>query len=124
MQEEQKSTYWAILELFGHTTIAGQVTEINYGAVTFLSVNVPETRQQPTYTKLINPTAVYAINPVDEETAKRRAENLNKAPITAWEMDKMIDKHNQANRVALEANTAALTDIDEALEEEDEDRYF
>lgn len=98
---EEKQVYWAILELFGHSTIAGQVTERNYGSITFLQVEVPETAKQPAYTRLINPQAVYAINPVDEETARRRASHLNKMPITEWEIGQVVEKHLKQIQVAV-----------------------
>lgn len=110
---EEKQLYWAILELFGHSTIAGQVTERNYGSITFLQVEVPETDKQPAYTRLINPQAVYAINPVDEQTARRRAGHLNKTPITEWEIGQAVEKHMKQLQVA----------VQHEIIEDDEDHY-
>ena len=57
----------AVVELFGHQRIAGKVTEQAFGSFTFIRIDVPETPLQPSFTRLVNPTAIYAINPVTEE---------------------------------------------------------
>ncbi|MVM33632.1 hypothetical protein GO755_26575 [Spirosoma sp. HMF4905] len=39
---------------------------------------------------MLNPSSIYAINPVTEEVAKARAEQIKFKPITAWDIRQMI----------------------------------
>lgn len=59
-----KIELFAIVELFGHNKVAGKVSEQNMGSFTFCRIDVPETPQQPAFTRFVNPSAIYAINPV------------------------------------------------------------
>ena len=80
---------FAIVELFGHTKMAGKVTEQNIGVATFIRVDVPATKTQPSFTRLLNPSAVYAINPVTEEVVQYTAEQITSKPIQAWDLQEM-----------------------------------
>lgn len=81
----------AIIELFGHTTIACKVTESSFGD-DFLQCDVPETAAQPSFTRIIAKKAVYAINPVTEEVMLLKAESMNTKPIESWDIRKMQEK--------------------------------
>ena len=81
MEPQEKFDVWALVELFGHSRIAGRVTERNLGGAAFLQVDVPETEKNPAFTRVLNPSAIYAINPIDETTARNYAERLDAAPI-------------------------------------------
>ena len=89
---ETKFEVFAIVELFGHQKLAGKVAEQSIGAATFIRVDVPETKTQPSFTRLVNPSAIYAINPTTEEVVKARAEQLQSAPIDAWDIRRMQEK--------------------------------
>lgn len=89
---ETKFEVFAIVELFGHQKLAGKVAEQSIGAATFIRVDVPETKTQPAFTRLVNPSAIYAINPTTEEVVKARAEQLQSAPIDAWDIRRMQEK--------------------------------
>lgn len=88
----EKLELFAIVELFGHQKLAGKVTEQSIGASTFIRVDVPETKQQPSFTRLLNPSAIYAINPVVEAVMLLKAEQLNQKPIEAWDIQRMHQK--------------------------------
>ena len=90
--EKEKIELFAVVELFGHNRIAGKVTEHNFGSSTFVRIDVPETPQQPSFTRLVNPTAIYAINPVTEDVMKAMANNIQQKPIEAWDVRVMVDK--------------------------------
>ena len=62
--KEKTTELFAVVELFGHQRMAGKVTEHNWGSSTFVRIDVPETKHQPKFTRIVNPSAVYAINPV------------------------------------------------------------
>lgn len=75
---------WCIVELFGHSVIAGLVGEQQIGGSSFVRVDVPATDGREAYTKLYGPGAIYAITPVDEDTCKRAVANLTQPPVDLW----------------------------------------
>jgi len=87
---EAKFDLWCIVELFGHSRIAGRCTEQNVAGVNMLRVDVPATSLNNEFTRILSAGAIYAINPVQEEIAKAVAEKLNVSPITPYEVSKMI----------------------------------
>lgn len=82
---------YAIVELFGHTTVSGTVSESEFGD-DFLRIDIPATDHQPAFTRMVNKKAIYAINPVTEEVMKIKAESLNKRPIESWDIREMQKK--------------------------------
>lgn len=90
--ENNKLELFAVVELFGHQKMAGKITEHNFGTATFIKVSVPETEQQPAYDRLLNPSAIYAINPVTEEVANEMAKSFQQRPIESWDIRKMNEK--------------------------------
>lgn len=124
---------WAILELMGRQRIAGHVTERVIAGQGFLEVSVPETKNNPKFTRFISPGSLYAINPVDENTAIVYAENLNVKPIDAWDLSAFMKKAEE-RRLQLKARSddadtdayemgmrQAEDDLKEPHEDEDED---
>ena len=95
MQQAEKFDLWCLVELFGHAKIAGKCTEQNIAGTNMLRVDVPETKNQPAFTRLFGSGAIYAINPIDEQTARFMAENLQVKPIDAWDMNKILEKHKE-----------------------------
>lgn len=92
---QEKFDLWCVVELFGHSKISGRCTEQNIAGTNMLRVDVPETKEQPAFTRFFGSAAIYAINPVDEATAKFHAEQLNQKPIQAWDVRTMLEKNNQ-----------------------------
>lgn len=89
---ESKLELFAIVELFGHQRVAGKVTEQTVGSSTFVRIDVPETNSQPPFSRMVNPSAIYAINPVTEEVMLHMAQDFQQKPIEAWDIRKMTDK--------------------------------
>jgi hypothetical protein len=90
--EENKFELWAIVELFGHQKMCGKVTEQTVGSSTWIRVDVPETKGNPSFTRMLHPNAIYAINPVTEEVAKIKCEQMVVQPIEAWDINRMQQK--------------------------------
>jgi hypothetical protein len=90
----EKFDCWCIVELFGHAKIAGRCTEQNIAGTNMLRVDVPETSSNPGFTRLFGSSAIYAINPVDETTARHIAERLEVKPIQVWEISEVIKKNS------------------------------
>lgn len=95
MQIDQKFDFWCLVELFGHTKIAGRCTEQNIAGTNMLRVDVPETKTQPSFTRFFGSSAIYAINPIDEETARFMAEKLEIKPVDSWNISEVMKKVNE-----------------------------
>lgn len=89
---EEKIELFAIVELFGHTRISGKVTDQSIGGSTFVRVDVPDTSVQPKFTRFLNPSAIYAINPVTEDVMKEMADRIGQKPIDSWDIREMQKK--------------------------------
>lgn len=111
--EQNKFKAWALLELFGHNRIAGRVTEQTIGGGSFIRVDVPETTESKEFTRLLNPSAIFAINPVTEEVAKGLAESIRSKPIEVWDAREVLE------RLAKEKRLLAA-DSGEDLDKDDE----
>ncbi len=111
---EQKQTFkhWCIVELFGHSRIAGHCTEENIAGSNMLRVDVPETKTQPAFSKYYGSSAIYGITPVDETTAKVAAENIQMAPVQTWNGETFIEKFN-SNKTALPGPRNDMEDNDD-----------
>lgn len=111
MSETNKSfKHWCIVELFGHSKIAGLCTEENIAGSNMLRVDVPETKKQPAFTKYYGSSAIYAINPVDEETARIASENIGVGQVQEWNAETFIEKIN-ALKPALQESEPVRDDL-------------
>ena len=90
--EQEKFDLWCVVELFGHSRIAGRCTEQNVAGTNMLRVDVPDTSNQPGFTRFLSSGAIYAINPVSEEVARLMAENLQIQPVNIWDVNHLVDQ--------------------------------
>lgn len=104
MSNEQKFEEWALLELFGHQRLAGLVSEVQLGGASFVRVDVPHDGEAKGWklTKMYNPSAIYSICPVTEETARMIAKQCSGEPITQWDVTVMVREAKKALRSAPE----------------------
>jgi hypothetical protein len=105
---------FAVVEVMGHNTFAGKVSEHVIGGSAFIRVDVPEipehrwkekrrvwnqandhyevkeieecTPAMPAFTKLIGASSIYAITPCSEEVARRVAEQKRVVPVNVLDM--------------------------------------
>jgi hypothetical protein len=84
MTEQFKT--WALVELLGHTRMAGLVSEQNIAGGAMLRIDVPETENNIAFSRIVSVNAIYAINPITEESAKIIAANHSFKPIEAWDI--------------------------------------
>lgn len=104
MENEKPKTLdcWGVVELMGHQRIAGRITEKNVAGTQMLQVDVPEVGDIPGFSRLLGGTAIYAINPTDEETATGWAKSIatSASPILSFDgarlMDRMVEKRMAA----------------------------
>lgn len=90
--ENNKFESYALIELFGHNRMAGKVSEQTIGGSTFIRIDVPETERQPAFTRLLNPSAIYAINPISLEVMAELAESIKSVPVQVWDIRKVVEK--------------------------------
>ncbi len=93
MTEEFKT--WAMVELFGHTRIAGEVTEQTIAGGAMVRIDVPESKGQPAFTRIVNVSAIYAINPVTEEVARELASKFHAKPVDIWDIREYVEKQTK-----------------------------
>lgn len=84
MSENGTFEGWAIVELFGHQIIAGQVSEVSVGGNSFIRVDVPPTDEQDAFTKIYGAKAIYAITPTTEEVVYEALKRINTRPVDRW----------------------------------------
>jgi hypothetical protein len=87
---EEKFEIFALINLFGHNQLAGKVTVLPLGAATLLRVDVPKTKLIPEFTRFINPTAIYSMDPVTEELMQARAEMIKAQPIDVYDIRAVV----------------------------------
>ncbi len=89
-QSEPTFDQWAIIELFGHSRIAGRVTEQTIGGCSFVRVDVPAVEGEQPFTKLYGQGAIYAITFTDEAAATLAARAIQPRPINTWELKREL----------------------------------
>lgn len=94
--EQEKFDLWCVVELFGHSRIAGKCTEQNVAGVNMLRVDVPAVDKQPEFTRFLSAGAIYAINPVSKDVAIKVAENLQVSPVSVWDIKELVDNKLKA----------------------------
>jgi DNA polymerase III epsilon subunit-like protein len=96
MREErtmsEKFDMQCVVELFGHSRIAGKATEQAIGGATFLRIDVPKTSKREGFTRFYGAGAIYSITPVDEQVAAAMAESLEVEPVSEWTLRQAMQK--------------------------------
>ena len=77
---------WAIVEIMGHQTYAGLISEETIAGQAFLRIDIPETEEQEPFTKLFNPASIYGITPTHEDIARAMAQCYEKQPISLYDL--------------------------------------
>ena len=80
---EEQTSQWAIVELFGHKTMAGRITK-DTSLFPLLRIDVPATIKYPEFTAEYGPGAIYGITYVSEEIARKVAQSISVNPITVY----------------------------------------
>lgn len=79
---------WAILELFGHTKTAGEISEQQIAGANFVRIDVPA--ESGAHTRFYNPSAIYGITPVSEEIARELAQRHAPQPVQRFELRNLL----------------------------------
>jgi hypothetical protein len=86
----EKFEQWCILEIMGHQTYAGKVSEQTLGGASFVRIDIPETKAAPAFSKLFGAGSIYCITPVSEQVARMRAENLQQTPLSIYDLPEAV----------------------------------
>src|SRR5574337_522848 len=84
MNDQQSFKCWCIVELFGHTTLAGYVSEQAIGGASFIRLDVPAVDGQAEFTKLLGASSIYSITPTSEEVARSAIEHIRARPVNVY----------------------------------------
>jgi len=88
VEDEGVFETWAILELMGHRRLAGLLTEVEIAGAKFFRIDIypPQKGTVAAATQFYSPSAVYAITPTTEETARRCSDTRQVGPVQLWEL--------------------------------------
>lgn len=81
---EENLDCWALVEIFGHTKVAGRVTTRKVGVNVMIQVDVPKGDTELSHTQMFSPAAIFSINPTTEEWCRRwaaEAAKYNQSPL-------------------------------------------
>ena len=81
---------FCILDLMGHSQIAGMTSEDEIAGTAFIRVDVPPVDSQPGFTRFFSPAAIYSIQPVDDATCQAAVKALQVKPIQTWTIQSAI----------------------------------
>lgn len=126
MEQPIKFESWAIVEIMGHTKVAGMCQTQNFGNTVMLRVDIPETDNHPAHTKMYGMSSIFSISPVDQETATAHANVFNVSPIVAYEVELSIRKKALARaeqEIALRLNPAPVEQEHVWSPDEDDDDF-
>ena len=85
MLQARRFEGWAIVELMGHTQLAGYVQEAMLAGSTVLRVDVPATDHAEQSTRYVSPQALYCVTPTTEEVARAVAQSgQSHEPVYPW----------------------------------------
>jgi hypothetical protein len=87
--ETDKFETWAVLSLFGHTRLAGKVSEATIlGGHALLRLDIP-LKDGKFATRFIGPSAIFDMSPVSEEIARKVALQCEPEPVHQWELSQL-----------------------------------
>jgi hypothetical protein len=116
---------FAIVELFGHSRIAGRVTEQVIAGQGFVRVDVPELpalgycKSQASFTRMFGPGAIYSITPVDEQTACAAAQSMRVEPVNVY-LNLALPRRTSEDDIETDWNKTDFSDESDNYEDEEE----
>lgn len=113
--KQAQQDQFAIVELFGHTRIAGRISEQTFGGAALVRIDVPEVQYKdrtwpgeqeqvytiPAHTRSFSAGAIFAINWCDEAAAKLAAMHIRHRPIEPYQLQDGIRALDQTTRRSL-----------------------
>lgn len=84
-QQQEKFETWGLLELFGHTRIAGRISSVQIAGTGFIQIDIPAISENLEQSRIYGTSAVYGITPMTEEMTRKYAESLQVRPLIPYE---------------------------------------
>lgn len=94
--ESSKFKGWCVVELMGHVTLAGFVSEQEIAGSALIRIDVPETDAGPAFTKMVGTGSVYGITPVDEQAVRAICSEGAQRPFSAWQLQSAFEKYYES----------------------------
>lgn len=83
----EKFEAWGFVELMGHNKIGGKLSEQTIAGKNLLRVDVP--LEDGTFrTQFYGASAIFALHPTDEATARKLVERIKPEPVFAFMLDR------------------------------------
>lgn len=133
----ERPRLFAVVELFGHARIAGEVSEQTFGGSSFVRVDVPAievqvgyglvnseelrrkaTRTIPAHTRSFGASAIYAISWCDETTMLLAARDIEHEPLRAYSTKEAIDSLPAEARHRLLTSSAAQRSLEDGHDDD------
>jgi hypothetical protein len=116
--EKKKFETWGVLELIGHLTIAGRISEEEVFGAMLCRVDVPAVNGIDAYTRYFGQSSIYSVSPTTEETATAVAMRNSPTPVATFDARRMLETLD--NSRALPAARRGDPDIEDDEEDEDD----
>lgn len=84
MSDETAMDAWAIIEVMGHRTYAGRVSERRVAGQGFIQIDIPETEGREATTKLLGTSSIFALHLTTEVIAREYAARASEQAIDAF----------------------------------------
>lgn len=75
---------WAVVEVMGHDSYAGQVSEETVAGSQLLRIDVPAIDGVPAFTKYVSGGAIFSLTPCSEQIARAWQADRRKEPVQVW----------------------------------------
>jgi hypothetical protein len=77
---------WAVVAFFGHTKLAGKISEVQQYGVTMLCLEIPEVDGVKAFSVFKAGASIFDITPVSQEVAEAFVRGLRPAPVSWHEL--------------------------------------
>lgn len=117
---------WCVVEIMGHQTYCGLVTEQTIGGQAFVRVDVPEQPGEggepatPAFSKLFGSSAIYCITPVAEDVCRAALRRNRSRPLNVYLPELYPPKETRRLMAPLGGGYADPMADDLPLDDEDE----
>lgn len=110
---------WGILEIMGHVTVAGLISEKVIAGQGFVRIDVPEREGEVGFTRFYGTSSIYSITPCTEEIARGAAARLQQRPITvygeSWERPRLAEPESEQGTIRVGAERVTESDARQIL---------